>query len=58
MGRKKNKKISCGIITSQQLFDAAKPLYSPACRCGVHGDTKYNRNKAKEDFRRHLSEEE
>ena len=57
MPRKKSKKIYCGTITSQQIFDASKPLYETASRCGVHGDTKYNRRKEKRNFLKSLKEE-
>lgn len=42
-------------ITSQQIFDAQKPQFNGfAGGYGAHGDRKYNRNKAKADFRRDL----
>lgn len=40
---KKNKKINCGKISSQQQFDAQKPQYRPACRCGKWEDKRNKR---------------
>lgn len=42
-------------ITSSQIFDAQKPKYNGfAGGYGAHGDSKYNRNKEKREFRREL----
>ena len=34
------------------------PKYYPASRCGVHGDTKYNRTKTNRNFRKELQDEQ
>lgn len=45
-------------ITSNQIFDAQKPQYNGfAGGYGAHGDKKYNRRKAKQDFRRGIDEQ-
>lgn len=42
-------------ITSRQIFDTQKPKYNGfAGGYGAHGDSKYNRNKEKREFRREL----
>ena len=57
MSRKKKKPVSCGVITAQQQFDANKPKYNAwVCRGGVHGDTSYNRRRAKTELRRIINE--
>lgn len=55
---KNNKTISCGKITSQQLFDFRKIKYNGyICRGGIHGDTSYNRLDEKDKFNKLLDEE-
>ena len=42
-------------ITSKMAFDRDKPRYNGfGCGYGAHGDTKYNRNKEKREFRKNL----
>ena len=54
---KKKKKISCGKITSKQIFDAQKPQFNGfAYGYGSHGDKSYNRRRMKEQFRKELRE--
>lgn len=54
MGRKRNQPKRM-VITSQQLFDMQKPKHDGfLCGHGVHGASKYDRNKAKRDMRREL----
>lgn len=49
------KKKTMNVITSQQLFDAAKTKWNGfGCGHGVHGDTKYNRRKFKREATRRM----
>lgn len=57
MGRK-NKTIHIGTITSEQLRKMGKPRQLPTSGFGVHGDTKYNRRKEKEETERIIQEEQ
>lgn len=44
--------------TAEEATLAKKPRYNAyACGHGVHGDTKYNRTKAKRSFERQLRQE-
>lgn len=48
--KSKNKRY---VITSEQLFDAAKPKFNGfGCGYGAHGKAKYDRNKEKARARR------
>ena len=43
-------------ISAEDVWHAQKPRFNGyACGHGVHGDTKYNRNKEKRDWRRDIS---
>lgn len=45
------------IMTSEEATLSKKPRYNGfGGGYGAHGDTKYNRNKAKRDFRREIGE--
>ena len=59
--KKKNKKYSregsVFYMSSTEATLAAMPKYNGhACKSGVHGDTKYNRQRAKRDLDRLLNE--
>lgn len=51
--QRKKRKMKALKITSEQIFNAEKPRWNGyGCGHGVHGDTKYNRRKEKQKFRR------
>lgn len=44
-------------ITAEQMFDFHKPKWNGfTCGHGAHGDKKYNRNKAKRNFKKYLED--
>ena len=52
MAKKKNKKVL--VISSMEIWEMRKPKYDAyVCGHGAHGDKKYNRCKAKQDFDRY-----
>lgn len=51
-------KIHIGTITSEQLRKMNRPRQLPTSGFGIHGDTKYNRRRAKEETRRILEDED
>lgn len=58
MTRKRNKTTHVATITPETLFQARKPRYNAwQGRGGVHGDTKYNRDKDLRAARRDIEEE-
>ena len=58
MTKKKNKKIVCGAISATDIQNIQKPRFNAfAGGYGIHGDTKYNRNKAKKVFQREINEQ-
>lgn len=54
MSKRKNKKY---VITSEQIFDAQKPQFNGFIGYGVHGDTKYNRTKEKQKWKKNFLDE-
>lgn len=55
MSNHKNKKY---VITSEQMFDFQKPKFNGhSCGTGIHGDTKYNRNKDKQKWKKNYLDE-
>lgn len=57
MSRKKRNKRY--VISSQQIFDAAKPKYNGfGGGYGAHGDKKYNRTREKRAWRKDAGNEE
>jgi hypothetical protein len=59
MSKRKNKKLHIGVISYGDIYKMAKPhSYQVVTgRGGVHGDTKYNRRKAKAEARRIINDE-
>lgn len=59
MSKRKNKKLHIGIISYGDIYKMAKPRSYQVVtgRGGVHGDTKYNRRKAKAEARRIIDDE-
>ena len=58
MSKKKNNKIVCGTISAADIQNIQKPRFNGfAGGYGAHGDTKYNRNKAKKAVRREINEQ-
>lgn len=59
MSKKKNKKLHIGVISYGDIYKMAKPRSYQIVtgRGGVHGDTKYNRRKAKAEARRIIDDE-
>lgn len=52
MSKRRKKKY---VITKEQIFDAQKPQYNGfIVGYGVHGKTKYNRMKSKQEFKRDI----
>ena len=58
---KKRKVAKSGAVwkmTSEEAALAQKPLFNGyACGYGIHGDTKFNRAKAKRDFKKVINSE-
>lgn len=56
MARKKNKKFNDNVVfrlSAEENTLSHMPKYNGyACGTGVHGDTKYNRSKAKRQWRK------
>lgn len=59
MSKKKNKKLHIGVISYGDIYKMAKSRSYQIVtgRGGVHGDTKYNRRKAKAEARRIIDDE-
>jgi hypothetical protein len=59
MSKRKNKKMHIGVISYGDIYKMAKPRSYQVVtgRGGVHGDTKYNRRKAKAEARRIINDE-
>ncbi len=59
MSKRKNKKLHIGVISYGDIYKMAKPRSYQVVtgRGGVHGDTKYNRRKAKAEARRIIDDE-
>ncbi len=54
----KNKSNKIIAITKEQMFNLNKPRYNPyQTGYGIVGDTKYNRNKVKEETNNIIKEE-
>lgn len=50
------KKTKVCVITPEMIFDAQKTKYNGfKCGYGVHGKTKYDRNKEKRNFMKEIS---
>lgn len=45
------------VLSSYEATRRKMKKYYPACRCGVHGDTKYNRKKFKKETQRIVNED-
>lgn len=59
MGRKRHPSMTGSVyhLSAEENTLRQMPKYYPACRCGVIGDTHYNRRHAEADLRRLLEEE-
>ena len=59
MSKRKHKKLHIGVISYGDIYRMAKPRSYQIVtgRGGVHGDTKYNRRKAKAEARRIIDDE-
>ena len=59
MSKQKNKKLHIGVISYGDIYKMVKPRSYQVVtgRGGVHGDTKYNRRKAKAEARRIINDE-
>lgn len=59
MSKRKNKKMHIGVISFGDIYKMSKPRSYQVVtgRGGVHGDTKYNRRKAKAEARRIIDDE-
>ena len=57
MTRKKKHYKPIHIMSSIEHTLALMPKFYPASRCGIIGDTSYNRRKEKKNFQRELRDE-